>query len=105
MKPSSYDRTAVRPVPGSWWVWRPETAYAAELCTVVSTLWNGEEWFVRTVAGAALGLPASIRPSTLNDLSVFWEAAHAVAATAGPHRGRLAVRRGPPRDGELQEDT
>jgi hypothetical protein len=98
---SSYTRNAPRPVAGSLWVWKPESPYVV-LTRVAEVRWNGEEWWVSTVAlaEAAPRISSSILPARpiWNDLTVFWESCHYVAPQPGPQP--YAVRRGPPREDE-----
>lgn len=102
---SSYTRTAVRPVVGSLWVWKPDSA--PEFVRVTRVHWNGEEWWVVTEALDVLPLPLYVPPKKLawNDLTVFWENCHYIAPHPGvPARTTAihAVRRGAPRPDEME---
>ena len=97
----SYQQTAIRPLPGTLWVWEPEKA--PTLIKVVQVLWNGEEWWVATRGLPDAGLYSR---DDWNDLSRFWEACHAVDLAAGPPTGRGKTRHDKPRldtDGKAME--
>ena len=98
---SGYDRSAVRPLPGSLWVWEPEAAPA--LIKVTKVFWNGEEWWVKTTSLASYDLPVRLLTETyLNELGRFWGACHHVSAAAGPPPGpRTVTRKGEPLPEEL----
>ena len=97
---SSYTRNAPRPVVGSYWAWMGEIPPV--LTRVTKVRWNGEEWWVATRALAGEVLPGSFLPRVYwNDLNVFWEQCHAVAAEPGPPR-TAGVRRGPPLPDEME---
>ena len=74
---SSYDRDAQTPAIGSRWVWERGKPGAEETITVTDVTWNGEEWWVCTVADNRTrrppGYPVPGEPHW-NDLSRFWEA-------------------------------
>ena len=85
---SSYDRDAPTPAINSRWIWELGKPIAEETITVTNVEWNGEEWWVETVAdprprrGFVIGNlypPARQRPYW-NDLSRFWEAVSTVPA-------------------------
>ena len=79
---NSYDRDAPTPAIGSRWVWELGKPHAQETITVTDVHWNGEEWWVETVAddrprrgpvtGRTFGVVAG-KPYW-NDLGRFWEA-------------------------------
>lgn len=62
---SSYDANAPTPPVGTRWIWEPNKPHATEEIEIVETIWNGEEWWVRTTGKTGIHL---------NDLSRFWEA-------------------------------
>lgn len=79
---NSYDRDAPTPAIGSRWIWEANRPFARETITVTRAEWNGEEWWVETIADARprrgfltgnLYPPRRERPYW-NDLSRFWEA-------------------------------
>ena len=69
---NSYDKNAKLPKNGSIWVWELDSPYARAIIEVVETIWNGEEWWVRTKD--LLPMPFHPNETTLNDLSRFWQA-------------------------------
>jgi hypothetical protein len=74
---NSYDHDAPVPTVGSRWIWERGNETAEETIKVTDVKWNGEEWFVATVAGPRppreLNNTVPGRPYW-NDLSRFWEA-------------------------------
>lgn len=78
----AYDRDAPTPALRSRWVWESGHPLAQETITVTAVEWNGEEWWVCTVAddrprtgpvtGQQFGVIAG-KPYW-SDLSRFWEA-------------------------------
>ena len=86
---NSYDRDAPTPAVRSRWIWEPGKPWAQETITVTDVKWNGEEWWVCTVADFPRWEPG--RPITSNafgvvpgkpywnDLSRFWEAVQLIA--------------------------
>jgi hypothetical protein len=98
----SYDENARRPVVGTRWVWEPQSA--PELIEVTETLWNGEEWWVRTHGIWEARAPKGVRsPGYLNDLGRFWEAVHAIVERPGPTHG-ASITQGPPRPEEIRDE-
>ena len=99
-----HGRDAARPLPGTLWVWEPDSPNAIALIKVTRTFWNGEEWHV----GARALLydpskplePAKWTDAQINDLPRFWEACHRVTPTAGPPAVGGQVRRGAPQPEE-----
>ncbi len=75
---SSYDRSAPVPAIGSRWIWERGNPHAQETITVTGTEWNGEEWWVCSVADDRPrgGLATSVVTGRRywNDLSRFREA-------------------------------
>jgi hypothetical protein len=88
----SYDSNAKLPKAGSRWVWEIDKPHARELIEVVETLWNGEEWWVRTCSLLPGEFPSDT-PTNLNDLSRFWEA---VTPVGGGTHGLTEHRIPPP---------
>jgi hypothetical protein len=85
---NSYDRDAPTPAIGSRWVWELRKPHARETITVTAVEWNGEEWWVCTVAdgrprtGPVTRNSYGVTPGKpyWNDLSRFWEAVAPVAS-------------------------
>lgn len=74
---NSYDSDAPLPRAGTRWVWEINSPYARALVEVVETIWNGEEWWVRTktlLPAPPLTLLGKEEPTHLNDVGRFWEA-------------------------------
>ena len=86
---NSYDHDAPTPAVGSRWIWERGKPQAQETITVTDVKWNGEEWWVETVAddrnpagfitGQRLGVCIPGKPYW-NDLSRFWEAVNPIPA-------------------------
>jgi hypothetical protein len=78
------------------------------LTQVTKVRWNGEEWWVATIALTEYPrrISASILPERpiWNDLTVFWENCHYVASAPGVPPARSAGRRGPPQPDEMGTD-
>lgn len=79
---SSYDRDAPTPAIGSRWTWEAGKPHAQETITVTDVKWNGEEWWVETVADDRPFRSPVTRTTVCvvpgkpywNDLGRFWEA-------------------------------
>jgi hypothetical protein len=73
---NSYDANAPVPKDGSRWVWEADTPHARALIEVVESVWNGEEWFVRTrtLLPRVTVFPGDEEKVYVNDLGRFWEA-------------------------------
>jgi hypothetical protein len=79
---NSYDRDAPTPPIGSRWVWELGRPHVQETITVTGVEWNGEEWWVCTIAddrprvGFITGKTFGVRPGKpyWNNLSRFWGA-------------------------------
>lgn len=98
----SYDRNALRPLPGTLWAWEPRAEHARALVEVTSVRWNGEEWFVGTKALLARDTFGAVGDGEIcNDLDRFWEACHYVAPEAGAH-ACAPLRSGAPVADELR---
>lgn len=76
MNVNSYDQDAPRPKAGSRWVWEPDKPHARALIEVVESMWNGEEWWVRTrtLLPRTEVMPGTEEPTNLNDIGRFFEA-------------------------------
>lgn len=72
------------PATGSRWIWEQGQPDAQEIITVTRTEWNGEEWWVETVADdrPREGFVTSVISGKpyWNDLSRFWEAVSLIPA-------------------------
>jgi hypothetical protein len=73
MAVDSYDPGAQVPEVGSAWVWELDAPHARCLIRVTEVRWNGEEWWVKTVA--LLPAPGQSAGPCYNDASRFAEAA------------------------------
>jgi len=100
----SYDRNALRPLPGTLWAWEPRSEHSRALIEVTSVRWNGEEWFVGVRALlASTAFRVLARGVIWNDLERFWEACHYIASEPGPGSG--LARSGAPQPDEMGEEA
>jgi len=89
---NSYDHDAPTPAVGSRWIWEYGKPHAQETITVTDVKWNGEEWWVCSVAdgtrpvGPVTGVRFGIIPGKpyWNDLSRFWEAVSPIPKRSAP---------------------
>lgn len=98
----SYNKTEIRPIVGSIWVWEPHSA--PDLIWVTEVRWNGEEWFIRCAVSGERTIPEILighRPGVWNDLDRFWKACHFVRTKPGPPSKSDQVRRGEPYSDEM----
>lgn len=87
---NSSDPDAPLPKVGTRWVWEIDSAAARALVEVAEVKWNGEEWWVGTVALMPDSYPSSGRPVEWNEIGRFWEA---VTVVGGAVTGLLMERR------------
>jgi hypothetical protein len=93
---NSYDRDAPLPRVGTRWVWEIDSPEARCLIEVTNVLWNGEEWWVRTLALIPDSYPTT-KTEFFNDVGRFWEACLPVgdAADTVLRRPDIAVEGSP----------
>lgn len=104
---SSYDRDALLPKVGTRWVWEVDSELARELVEVVETLWNGEEWFVRTRTllprrNPLAKFPGEPERTLLNDVGRFWEACLPVLPKLTGRMDQFSERRATRRTGDKE---
>jgi hypothetical protein len=87
---SSYDPDALVPEVGSRWIWEAGKPHAQVTIRVTDARWNGEEWWVCSVAEDVppgpprVGTWHGVEPGKpyWNDLGRFWEAVSPVPEAA-----------------------